>query len=418
MKRAVLSPVVVSLALGCGGPQPASEPSAPPPAPPETAIAPPAAPSQPAAAPSPQPTAEEQKRAEDLKKLEADRQTMLAAHQAEQARLTPEIRAEAKKLSETGFASGRAAIQAALRGKHRRPGHPERDVHRHPVETLEFFGFKPGMTVVEYGPGEGWYTELLAPALAKKGKLLVTSADPNGPKDQRSTFYAERQKLFLERLPEAFGKVETMVVDSQAPNLPLEGSVDLVLVIRGLHGMQNSGTLDTWLSEFHQALKPNGVLGIVQHRAKPDTAVEVSSPKGYLPEPWVIQKIEAAGFKLAAKSEVNKNPKDTADHPEGVWALPPSYRNEAEREKYAAIGESDRMTLKFVKVASAKSATGNAPTSKTATGSAPTGSAAPGQAATGKAPTGTAGTGNTAPSTAASGAPATGAATGKTAPGQ
>jgi predicted methyltransferase len=114
--------------------------------------------------------------------------------------------------------------------------------------------------------------------------------------------------------------------------------------------MQNSGTLDTWLRELHQALAPKGILGIVQHRARADAAVEESSKQGYLPEAWVIQKVEAAGFELAAKSEVNANPKDTKDYPEGVWALPPTLkRGDKDREKYVAIGESDRMTLKFVK---------------------------------------------------------------------
>ena len=123
------------------------------------------------------------------------------------------------------------------------------------------------------------------------------------------------------------------------------------LVIRGMHGWQRSGVVDAWLAEIHKALKPNGVLGIVQHRAKPDADPNESAKDGYLPEPWVIQQVEAAGFKLSKKSDINKNPKDTADHPDGVWSLPPSLRQgETDREKYLAIGESDRMTLRFVKV--------------------------------------------------------------------
>jgi len=204
--------------------------------------------------------------------------------------------------------------------------------------------------VLEYGPGEGWYTELLAPMLAKKGKLIITSTDPNGPPEERSTLGGERTKLFLEQAPELYGKVETTVIDQKSPGLKLDGQVDLVILFRGLHGMVNGGSMDAWLAAFHKALKPKGLLGIEQHRAKADAKPEESAKQGYLPEPWVIQKVEAAGFKLAGKSEANANPKDTKDHPNGVWTLPPSFAlGDKDREKYAAIGESDRMTLKFVK---------------------------------------------------------------------
>jgi predicted methyltransferase len=140
------------------------------------------------------------------------------------------------------------------------------------------------------------------------------------------------------------------VIDGKAPALKLDGQVDLVILFRGLHGMVNGGNLDAWLAEFHKALKPKGLLGIEQHRAKPDAKPEESAKQGYLPEAWVIQKIEAAGFKLAGKSEANANPKDTKDHPKGVWTLPPSFAlGDTDHDKYAAIGESDRMTLKFVR---------------------------------------------------------------------
>jgi predicted methyltransferase len=200
------------------------------------------------------------------------------------------------------------------------------------------------------GPGEGWYTELLAPALASKGKLYVTGADPGGPPDSRATFYAQRTKLFLQRLPEAYGKVESLVVDDGAPDLGHAGQIDLILVFRGLHGMVQDKHLDGWLAAFRKALRPGGVLGIEQHRARPGAAPEESARSGYLPEKWVIAKIEAAGFELAGKSEVNANPRDTTDHPEGVWTLPPSFAlGDKDHARYAAIGESDRMTLKFAK---------------------------------------------------------------------
>ncbi|MFO7177058.1 MAG: methyltransferase domain-containing protein [Pseudomonadota bacterium] len=353
MKTTALAPATLFTAFLACSPaaevrEPATTPLPPAAEPPATAQveAPPAAPAEPAAEPSP----EERKKAEELEKLNADFAAARAAHEAELARLTPEIRAEAKALAEKKYTNTREAIATVMKGKHRKPGNPERDPQRHPVETLAFFGVKPNHTVLEYGPGEGWYTELLAPMLATSGKLYVTMTDPNGPRDQRATLYGERTRLFLERLPEAYGKVGTIVIDPTAPKLDLEGTVDVVLAIRSLHGMHNGGTLKAWLEQFHRALKPKGVLGIVQHRAPADANPDESAKKGYLPEPWVIQQVEAAGFKLAQKSEVNANLKDTKDHPEGVWSLPPTLRQgDVDREKYLAIGESDRMTLKFVK---------------------------------------------------------------------
>jgi predicted methyltransferase len=350
MKRVLLAPaLLVALSLGaCGGDAP--EVKAPPPAP--TVEAPPPVAEKPAEPPKAEPTAEEKKKAEAMEALAKDRAKMEADHKTEMARWTPELRAEAKALADKAYPSGKAAIQTVMASKIRKPGDAERDKYRHPAETLDFFGLKPTMTVLELGPGEGWYTELLAPTLAKKGKLLVTNTDPNGPPDERSTFYGQRFKLFLDTSPEAFGKVETIAVDSKAPKLPQEGTVDLVILARELHGFVQQNKTSEWLAEIHKALKPNGVLGIEQHRAKPDANPEESAKKGYLPEKWVIEKIEAAGFKLAGKSEINANPKDTKDYADGVWTLPPSYRlGDKDREKYAAIGESDRMTLKFTKVA-------------------------------------------------------------------
>jgi predicted methyltransferase len=301
---------------------------------------------------APELSPEEKKKAEAREALEKDRAKMKADAEAEKARFTPELQKEAKALVEKAYPTGKAAIQAAMASKTRKPGNADRDKYRHPVETLEFFGFKPTMTVLEYGPGEGWYTELLAPALARKGKLIVTNGDPNGPPEERSTFYAERFKAFLEKSPDLYGKVEVVTIDSKNPNVDHEGKVDLALIMRGLHGMVNQGKLNEWLATIHASLKPNGVLGIEEHRAPADANPLESSKKGYLPEKWVIEQIEAAGFKLAGKSEINANPKDTKDHPEGVWTLPPTLKlGDKDREKYLAIGESDRMTLKFTKVA-------------------------------------------------------------------
>ncbi|GMV13593.1 MAG: class I SAM-dependent methyltransferase [Polyangiaceae bacterium] len=345
MSKSILVSAGCVLFAACG---PAKEPSV---APIEPVVAPTAQNEELAAdKPAPEPSAEEKKKAEEKQKLEADREKMLADHKAELARWTPELTAEARALAEKSYPTGKAAILAALAGKHRRPESAARDRHRHPLETLEFMGFAPTMTVLEYGPGEGWYTELLAPALAKRGKLVITNGDPKGPPDLRATFYAERVQLFLDKSPELFGKVERVTVDGKNPKLPQEGTLDLALVIRGMHGMQNNGTLDAWLAELRRALKPKGVLGVVQHRAAPDADPAVSSKQGYLPEKWLIERIEAAGFKLQKKSEINANPKDTRDHPDGVWSLPPTLRGgDKDREKFVAIGESDRMTLRFGK---------------------------------------------------------------------
>lgn len=340
----------LAFATACGA-DPATESKTPAPMPPAT--------TQAAAAPAPaetarpaEPTPEEKKRAEALKELDKDRAKMMADHEAEVARWTPELRAEAKALADKTFPSGKAAVQAAAASKTRNAANAQRDKYRHPAETMEFFGLKPSMTVLEYGPGDGWYTELLAPALAKKGKLLATNGDPNGLAEERSTFYAQRFKLLLDRSPELYGKVETVTIDGKAPKLGHEGAVDMAIVMRGLHGMVNAGKLDEWLAAIHASLKPNGVLGIEEHRAKADADALESSKKGYLPEKWVIEKITAAGFKLVGKSELNANPKDTKDYADGVWTLPPTLKNgDKDREKYVAIGESDRMTLKFTKVA-------------------------------------------------------------------
>jgi predicted methyltransferase len=336
---------------GCAS-EPAPPPAtpAPPPAPPPVVVT--TLPSEPP--PPPPPTPEERKRAAELKKLQDDRAQFDQDKQAEILRWTPEMRAAAKALAGRTYPSGRAAIQAAMAGTHRRPGNAARDVFRHPVETLEFFGFKPTMTVLEVGPGEGWYTELLAPSLAKKGKLIVTMSDPNGSVEDRSTLNGQRFKAFLDTSPELYGKTDIVLVDNQAPKLGLDKTADLILLIREVHGMYNNKTLGAWLSECMKALKPGGVLGIVEHRAKPDTSPDETAKKGYVAEKSVVDDVQAAGFKLVAKSEVNANPKDTKDYPEGVWSLPPTYREkDVNRDRYKAIGESDRMTLKFVKPAGA-----------------------------------------------------------------
>ncbi len=342
MNLRIVAPVVVSLfvaACGDSTPPPAAPAPPPPPAPMPAETAPPPAPTAPA-----EPSAEDEKKAEEKKALDDDRAKWDAAHKKELERWTPEMHDKAKALVDKG------SLDAIVAGKHRMPGNAERDKYRHPLETLKLFGFRPDMTVIDIGPGEGWYTEILAPALAKKGHYLATGGDPNGPPDSRGTFYAQRFKGFLESSPELYGKVEMITIDGKNPQLPQDGTVDMVLIMRGVHGMVNGGTWDTWLAQIKKALKPGGVLGIEEHRAKADADPKESAKKGYVPEKFVIDTAKAAGFELAGKSEINANPKDTKDWPDGVWDLPPTLRKgDTDKDKYTAVGESDRMTLKFVK---------------------------------------------------------------------
>jgi predicted methyltransferase len=343
--------------VSCGpasnaSPGPAAPPTPQAPAPPAAltgqAAPAPAAPA-PTAEASPTPTAPKPN-AEDAPPTPADYAQAEEKAKEENARFTPELRAKAKTLADAKYKSLREGLDAILKSPTRKPGNAARDAYRHPLETLAFIGITPKMTVIEYGPGEGWYTELLAPLLAKGGKLVVTSADPKGPESDRGTLGARRLDLFLGKSPELFGKVERVVVDGKSPSLPEAGTVDAVVLFRELHGMVRQGKTEAWLAAFHKALKPHGILGVEQHRAPPGAEPEQSAKQGYLPEAWVISEIEKAGFKLEAKSEINANPKDTKDYPEGVWTLPPTLRmKDKDRDKYVAIGESDRMTLKFVK---------------------------------------------------------------------
>jgi predicted methyltransferase len=343
MTLRIPSALLLFTLLGCGS-KPAAEP-----APVSVASTPPAATPTVAPSTSSAPPVASAQPASEAERAQKGREKADSDHQAELARWTPELRAAVKHLAEASYPSADAALKAALASPHRQPGNADRDKYRHPRETLEFFGLEQSSTVLEYGPGGGWYTELLAPVLAKRGKLFVTSDDPNGPPNEHSVS-GYRLKLLFETSPELYGKVEPIQVDAKSPKIPLDAKLDTVLVIREVHNLINDGSLDAWLAEFKHALKPHGVLGIEDHRAPADADVTKSAKLGYVPEAWAIQKIEAAGFKLSAKSEINANPKDTKDYPDGVWTLPPTYRlGDKDRAKYAAIGESDRFTLRFVK---------------------------------------------------------------------
>ncbi len=230
----------------------------------------------------------------------------------------------------------------------RRAGDLDRDVSRHPAETLAFFRVKPGMTVVDYMPSGGWYTRVLVPYLGEQGSYVGLNPYP-GTNQQFATYAGG----LAEKFPPAAAKWDLQGASIAAYNtdgLPTEmaGTVDRVLAFRSMHTLVRNGIAEPELEAMHQLLKADGLLGVVQHRAREDAAeAYVDGSKGYLRQKDVIAMIEKQGFELVGISEINANPNDTADHPAGVWELMPNLRTK--REELKAIGESDRMTLLFRK---------------------------------------------------------------------
>ena len=248
-----------------------------------------------------------------------------------------------------------AALQAAIAGDWRSDANRARDQYRHPAETLAFFGLAPGQTVVEITPGGGWYAEILAPYLRGNGTYVAAIVDPATLPEGGGRNYQQRSKDGLAKrfaeAPAQFDAATVVGYDPAAPKFGEPGSADLVVTFRNVHNWRGNGQAEGMFQGFFDVLKPGGVLGVVDHRANADVAADDKS--GYVGEAQVIAMAEAAGFRLDAKSEVNANPKDTKDHPNGVWTLPPGNNHDPEdAEKYRAIGESDRMTLRFVKPAS------------------------------------------------------------------
>lgn len=254
-----------------------------------------------------------------------------------------------------------AALAQAVAGDWRSAEHKSRDADRHPVQSLTFWGLKPGMTVLEVQPGaEAWWTEILAPYAARTGgKYIAGHADLNNPKisDAAKKARADFETRFADK--SKYGTVAVTGFGPVSGPLAPPNSVDMVLSARSVHGWIRANMVDKAFGDFYAVLKPGGVLAIEQHRANPGgTDTKVMMDSGYVTEAFVIAAAEKAGFKLADKSEINGNPKDTKDHPFGVWTLPPIKRTSPfgqpdnpnfDRAKYDAIGESDRMTLRFVK---------------------------------------------------------------------
>lgn len=247
-------------------------------------------------------------------------------------------------------AAAQSRLDAALAGEWRSAENRARDAWRHPKETLEFFGVTDGKTVVEITPGGGWYAEILAPMLKDNGNYVAAI-----PLDSSSDYAKRSNERLREKFaaaPAQFDAAKFAEFDPQAPDLGMEGAADVVVTFRNVHNWIGNGSADGMFKAFFNVLKPGGVLGVVEHRAADGKDLESLKDSGYLPTDYVIKLATDAGFTLAEQSEINANPKDTKDHEKGVWTLPPSLAlKEVDRDKYLAIGESDRMTLKFVKPA-------------------------------------------------------------------
>lgn len=283
---------------------------------------------------------------------------LIASAAASLAFASPAMAEHHEKAADHSAHSGHAALHDALTkvlADPRRDKDRARDQWRHPMETLAFFQVTPDMTVAEYAPGGGWYTRVLAPLLAEKGKYVAVSFNPE------SSAFAEDRKATLRGFPTAFlpkiAEAGGNPATSAAYNLgsvpaEAEGTVDRVLLIRMMHNLYRWNIADSELKGMRSLLKPGGMLGVVQHRAPASaTSAYADGNNGYMRQDDVIKFIEAQGFEFVGSSEVNANPKDSADHDGGVWNLPPAERSQTpeEKAKYGAIGESDRMTLLFRK---------------------------------------------------------------------
>lgn len=249
----------------------------------------------------------------------------------------------------TPLAAQSLSLEQAVKSPARSAKNVKRDTYRHPLGVLQFFAIKPDDVVVEILPGSGgYYMEILAPYLREKGKYYAANRD----KLARPRYLKDHQRM-LDRIAaekKTLGKVIVTKFNAGLHPVAPPGSADFVLTFRNLHNWVDRGQIDGALEVFHAALKKGGVLGVVDHRGRNDIPQEKQNKSGYIRQDYTIKLIENAGFKFTGSSEVNANPKDTKDHPKGVWTLPPALRlKQKDRAKYLAIGESDRFTLKFIK---------------------------------------------------------------------
>ena len=243
-----------------------------------------------------------------------------------------------------------ASLDTILAGPHRSDANKARDTWRHPKETLLFFGLRPEMRVVEIWPDpQGWYTEIIAPLVREKGKYYAAVLDAApGVASQEKRVADFKAKLAAS--PALYDRVTVIPFYTDGRDTVPPGSVDMVLTFRNIHNWMARDSASQAFAAMYRALRPGGVLGVEEHRGDPARPQDPQAKAGYVNEQYAIDLIEAQGFRLVAKSELNANPKDPKDYEQGVWVLPPTYRlGDRDREKYTAIGESDRFTLKFVK---------------------------------------------------------------------
>jgi predicted methyltransferase len=245
-----------------------------------------------------------------------------------------------------------AAIAAAVAAPTRSAENKSRDTYRHPAETLSFFGLTPSSVVVELWPGGGWYTEIIAPIVRDNGKYYAAHVDPESNVEMLRKS-AESYRAMLDASPELYDQVEmTVLMPPSQLDIAPPGSVDLVVSFRSIHNWMAFGMQDDVMRAVYTALKPGGMFGVVEHRGIEGEPQDPKASTGYVSEAAMIEMAEKAGLKLQASSEINANPADTKDYPDGVWTLPPRLRlGDVDRQKYLDIGESDRFTLLFVKPA-------------------------------------------------------------------
>jgi predicted methyltransferase len=240
-------------------------------------------------------------------------------------------------------------LTTILAGDQRSEANRARDVYRHPKETLLFFGVRPEMTVLEVWPEPGWYTEIIAPLLREKGTYYaaVTPANP------ASAYATKRHAEFAAKLaarPDLYSKVSVVTLPADGSDVVPPGTLDMAVTFRNIHNFMSDGNASQTFATLYRALKPGGLLGVVEHRGNPAVPQDPKAKSGYVNEDYAVKLIEAQGFRLVAKSQVNDNPRDTKDYEQGVWTLPPAFTlGDKDRAKYAAIGESDRFTILFAK---------------------------------------------------------------------
>jgi predicted methyltransferase len=242
-----------------------------------------------------------------------------------------------------------AELDTLLAGSQRSAENSARDRSRHPKETLLFFGIRPEMRVMEIWPEPGWYTEIIAPLVRKRGKYYAAVI----PADPQDKYVTDRLAAFQQKLasnPQMYSAVEVVTFPTNGGDAVPPGSLDMVVTFRNIHNWMAEGYAEQAFATAYKALKPGGVLGVVEHRGNATAPQDPKAKSGYVNEDYAIRLIEGQGFRLVGESQVNSNPKDTKDYEQGVWTLPPTYRlGDKDREKYAEIGESDRFTLKFIK---------------------------------------------------------------------